>query len=160
MEPGNIVLLPMFFVTTQLLRLYLCDVNRSRTGSGNHVPGHFMFSRTKSSPCQRWKAGWFVQSFICRNRAFHRALRVQMFLIKWKFFSVNHVAHSALWSLDLLADSKRGKTYHGVLSHKSQAPLQIAVNFSQWQKEDLKVEMQDLTGVFYYSEFFSVFVSH
>lgn len=106
----------------------------------------------KCSPCQRWRAGWFVQSFICWNPAFRGALRAQVFLIKWEscflvfFFIINNAAHSVLWSLDPSADSKKGVKI--LLSHKSQAPLEITVYFSQWQKEDLKFEMRDLIGVF------------
>lgn len=35
---------------------------------------------------------------------------MQVFLIKWKgvFFSINNAAHSALWSLNPFADSKKG----------------------------------------------------
>lgn len=130
MEPGPFLLLHMLGITTQFLRLYLCHVDRSCHSSGNHAPGHSMFSRTarEMGPCQ------LVQSFISQKSS-----------IPWSFQSAGvsnkmgkfllllllmpHTLCCRLWIL--LLTQKRGKIYHAVLSPKSQAPLEITVYFSQ-----------------------------
>lgn len=70
-------------------------------------------------------------------------------------FPINNTAHSSVFlSLDPFADSKQQQQQNTVvLSHKYETPLERALYFSQWQREDLKFEMQDLRRVFYYSEF-------
>lgn len=46
MEPGTILLLNMFFIITQFLQLYLCNMDKICNGSGNHESVNFMLSIT------------------------------------------------------------------------------------------------------------------
>ena len=104
----------------------------------------------KSSPWQWWKAGWFSRPFTWQNLAFSGTLRVQVLLIKWKMLFLlimQHTLSCCLWILLLTQKKKKKKKerkkYCAVLLYKSQTPLERALYISQWQREDLKFEMQD-----------------
>lgn len=169
MEPGTLLQLDEFFITTRFLRLHSCNKEEGYSGSGNQTPIHFMFSKTTLE---------IRLMAIVNNWVAHSVFPLAKLSTQWHFksagvpnkmenaFSINNAAHSVLFSLDPFADSKKKKKNQTkkescvVLSHKSQTPLERALYFSQWQREDLKFEMQDLRGVFYDSQFFSFSVLH
>lgn len=154
------LLLDMLFVTTQFLRHPLCNSDASCNGSGNHVPVNFTFSKTTlESSAQQWrKSGWFVQSFTWQNLAFVELKSIDTLNNMENAFSINNAAHSAQLSLWWTQKWKKKNTV--LCFYTDPRHLWRDCVDQSMTGKDLKLEMWDLRGVFYYSEFSSFFIIH